>query len=232
MRVIKNQRLRKTLRILLPFVAIPAAVAAGMVLYREKSYTVVAAAVACLAILLFVCGFEKKTVGTRRLVIVAVMTALSVAGRFAFAAIPAFKPITAIVIITAVYLGGEAGFLVGALSALISNFYFGQGPWTPFQMFAWGMIGFAAGLFALQLKKSKIALSVYAVISAVGYSLVMDLWTVLWYNGSLNPAMYLASAVSSLPFMAIYAVSNVVFLLLLAKPFGEKLERVKIKYGV
>ncbi len=220
------------LKIILPFVVIPAVVGAGAVIYREKSYALVSAAVIALSLVLFLAGFEKKTVGTRRLVIIAVMTALSVAGRFIFAAVPAFKPITAIVIITAVYLGGESGFLVGALSAFISNFYFGQGPWTPFQMFTWGMIGLGAGLIALPLKKSKIVLSVYGILAGVVYSLVMDLWTVLWYNGTFSPELYVSSVAASMPFMLTYAVSNVVFLLLIAKPFGEKLERVKIKYGV
>ena len=77
------------------------------------------------------------------MVIAAVITALCVVGRF----IPFFKPIAALTIIAAVYLGGETGFMVGAMAALMSNFYFGQGPWTPFQMLAWGMIGLIAGYF-------------------------------------------------------------------------------------
>ena len=60
----------------------------------------------------------------------------------------------------------------------------------------------------------------------------MDVWTVLWYNGGLNADMYLAAVITALPYMASYAASNVLFLLLLGKPFGEKLERIRIKYGV
>ena len=101
---------------------------------------------------LFITGFERKVTGTRRMVLVAVMTAISVLGRF----IPFFKPITALTVITAMYLGGEAGFLVGSLSALLSNFYFGQGPWTAFQMLAWGLIGYVAGLIAESLKRNRV----------------------------------------------------------------------------
>src|SRR5690625_7953059 len=80
------------------------------------------------------------------MVVFAVLIALSSISRVLFAPIPVFKPVSAIVILTAIYFGAEAGFLVGALTALLSNIYFGQGPWTPFQMFAWGIIGLIAGL--------------------------------------------------------------------------------------
>src|SRR5690625_3191014 len=97
---------------------------------------------------------------------IAAMTALSVVARMLFAALPGFKPVTAIIILTAIYFGGEAGFIVGALSALISNIYFGQGPWTPFQMFSWGMVGLLAGLpwVRRRLKRSYFALILFGLI--------------------------------------------------------------------
>ena len=228
MRVIENEKLRGALRILIPFVLIPVAVLVGTLLIGQKRHLLVSLIVAVLAIVLFIAGFEKKEIGTRRMVIVAVMVALSIVGRF----IPFFKPITAITVLTAVYIGKEAGFTVGAMSALLSNFYFGQGPWTPFQMLAWGLIGLFAGALSGVLKKSRIALVCYGALSGLAYSLVMDLWTVLWYNGSFSFSLYLASVTTALPHTVLYAVSNTVFLWLMAKPFGEKLERIKIKYGV
>lgn len=230
--VIKNEKLRRVLRLVLPWVVIPGVIALGIFAFGEKRYAFISLAIVVLAIVLFCAGFEKRTIGTRRLIVIAVMTALSVVGRFLFAPIPGFKPITAMVVITAVYLGGESGFLVGALSAVISNFYFGQGPWTPFQMFAWGMIGLIAGLIQTPLKKSRLALSIYGIFAGLAYSCVMDIWTVLWYDNAFHWELYSAALVTALPFMASYAVSNVVFLLLLGRPFGEKLERIKIKYGV
>ena len=116
------------------------------------------------------------------MVLVAVMTAISVLGRF----IPFFKPITALTVITAMYLGGEAGFLVGSLSALLSNFYFGQGPWTAFQMLAWGLIGYVAGLIAESLKRNRALLLAYGVLSGIAFSLIMDVWTVLWYSAGFD----------------------------------------------
>ena len=130
------------------------------------------------------------------------------------------------------YFGSEAGFLTGALSAVISNFYFGQGPWTPFQMFSWGILGFIAGLLAAPLKKSRIALTLYAVLSGVLYSFLMDIWTVLWADGAFNISRYLAAILSAAPFTAIYAVSNTVFLWLFARPIGKILDRLKTKYAL
>jgi energy-coupling factor transport system substrate-specific component len=104
----------------------------GIVLYKDRSYNLISIILMVLACVPFYAAYEKKEGDIRRIVIVATMTALAVAGRFVFAPIPYFKPVTAIVIITAVFLGSEAGFLVGSLSAIISNMFFGQGPWTPF----------------------------------------------------------------------------------------------------
>ena len=223
---------KRILRIALPFAVMPALVVGGGLLFGEKQYAWITLILVVLTQLLFFAGFERKTVGSRRLVIAAVMTALSVLGRVIFAPIPGFKPITAIVVITAVWIGGETGFLVGALSALISNFFSGQGPWTPFQMFAWGMIGLIAGLLARPLKKNRLLLAAYGALAGVAYSFFMDIWTVLWYNNGIDRSLYAAALGTALPYTLSYAASNVIFLMLLAKPFGRKLERVRIRYGV
>ncbi len=225
---IKNKNVRNALKILIPFFIIPALVILSGGVFKGKQYLLISALIAVAALFLFAAGFEKKKTGSRRLVLVSAMTALCIVGRF----IPFFKPITALTIITAIYLGAESGFLVGALSALLSNFYFGQGPWTAFQMLAWGMIGLIAGYLSAPLKKSRVFLLLYGAISGVLFSLIMDLWSVMWYAGELNLTLYKAGLITALPHTALYTVSNLVFLWFLAKPFGEKLERVKIKYGV
>ena len=226
--VIKSRNVRNALKILVPFLIIPLLAITGSIVFPEKSHIVISSAAAVFSLLLCSAGFERKNTGSRRMVIVAVMVALCIVGRF----IPFFKPVTAITIITAVYLGSEAGFLTGALAAFISNFYFGQGPWTAFQMLAWGLIGLVAGYLSQPLKKYKVLLLIYGVLSGIVYSLVMDVWTVLWYNGGFDGGLFLSAVLSAMPFTAIYAVSNFVFLWFMAEPFGEKLERIKIKYGV
>lgn len=226
--VIRNKGVRKALRIILPFIVIPFLVFFSGSVLKGKQYLLISALIAVCALFLFISGFEKKKTGSRRLVIVSCMTALSIIGRF----IPFFKPITALTIITSIYLGGEAGFLVGSLSALLSNFYFGQGPWTAFQMLAWGLIGLFAGFLSAPLKRSRILLLLYGALSGILYSFIMDIWSVMWYAGGINWSLYLASLITALPHTIMYLVSNLVFLWFLARPFGEKLERVKIKYGV
>ncbi len=228
MTVIKNRAVRTVLRYAIPFGAIPALVILGATVFDEKRYLIISFGVALAAIVLFMAGIEKKNIGSRRMVLVAVMTALAVIGRF----IPLFKPITAICVMAAIYLGAESGFLCGALSVLISNIYFGQGPWTPFQMLGFGMIGLIAGYLCEPLKKSRALLIGYGVLAGIAYSMIMDVWTVLWYNGTFSPDLYLAAIISALPFTALYAVSNAGFLILLKKPIGDKLERIKQKYGV
>lgn len=225
---IKSARLRTILRYVIPFLLIPALVIVGALVFDGQRYLIISLGIAVLALLLFMTGFERRNIGSRRMVITAIMTALAVFGRF----IPVFKPITAICVIAAVYLGAEAGFLTGALSVLISNIYFGQGPWTPFQMLGFGLIGLVAGYLAPLLLRSRIALVLYGVAAGVAYSFLMDIWTVLWYSGGFDPQLYLAAIVSAIPFTAVYTVSNAVFLLLLSKPVGNKLRRIKMKYGV
>ena len=226
--VIKSSFLRKFLKFAVPFLFIPVCVLLGVFVLDEKRYVFVSLAVTVFVLLLFVSGFEKKKTGTRRLVLCAVMVALSVVGRF----IPFFKPITALTVITAVYIGSEAGFFVGALSAVISNFFFGQGPWTPFQMLAWGLIGFFAGLLGDKLKGRRVPLVIFGVAAGAVYSLVMDVWSVMWFSGGLDAGTYLDAVVAALPHTALYSFSNAAFLWLISKPFGEKLERVKLKYDV
>ena len=211
---------------------IPAVIIGGALLFGDRQYAWISLCVAVFSCVPFFIRFEKSATDIKRLVLLAVMVALSVVGRIIFTPIPGFKPVTAFVVITAMYFGSEAEFLTGALSAVISNFYFGQGPWTPFQMFSWGMIGLLAGLLSEVLKKNKLVLCIFAVISGALYSFLMDIWTVLWADGFFNIERYLAAIISSMQFTLIYAVSNLIFLFLFAKPIGKVLERIKDKYAI
>ena len=224
---------RTTISFAIYLVLIPLVIFIGVKLFADRRYNIISIIIAFLACVPFFIGFEKGKTGARELVVIAVMTAISVLGRLIFAPIPGFKPVTAVVIITGIAYGMQAGFLTGALSAIVSNIFYGQGPWTPFQMFVWGFLGLLAGLIFPRGKKPNIiVLIVIGVIGGILFSVMMDIWSVLNIDGTWNWSRYLALVVSSLPFMAIYAVSNVVFLLLLTKPFLQKLNRVKDKYGL
>lgn len=226
--VIPFAGLRNTLRVVLPFLLMPAIILLTAFGWRSEHYALVSFVMVVLALLLFLSGFEKKELGTRRLVLVSVLTALSVAGRM----LPLIKPITALTILAAMYLGREAGFLVGAMSAVLSNFIMGQGPWTPFQMFAWGIIGFLAGLLAKPMQRSRLLLYCYGAVSGLTYSLLLDVWTVVWNYGEFTLREYWAAALTALPYTVLYAVSNLLFLVIFAKPVGDKLHRIDVKYGL
>ncbi len=226
--IIRNEKFRHFLKKSIPVIGFPAFVLIGSTALNEKYHLAISFLGAIVALLLFVTDFERKTTGTRRIVIVSVMTAMCFVGRL----IPVLKPITAMIILTAIYLGSESGFLVGALSAVLSNFYFGQGPWTIFQMLAWGMIGYIAGMFAEPLRQNRIFLLTYGAVSGIVYSFIMDVWTVLWYNKGMDWELYRSALVTAIPYTVSYALSGIIFLGLLEKPFGEKLGRIKIKYGV
>ena len=164
-------------------VLIPLVIFIGVKLFADRRYNIISITIAFLACVPFFIGFEKGKTGARELVVIAVMSAVSVLGRLIFAPIPGFKPVTAIVIITGIAYGMQAGFLTGALSAIVSNIFYGQGPWTPFQMFVWGFLGLLAGLIFPRGKKPNVViLMIVGVIGGILFSLMMDIWTVhFWY---------------------------------------------------
>lgn len=223
---------KKLIGLVILVILIPLITVAGALLFDEKLYSWISLIVAIVGCVPFFLSFENKLTSTKKLVIIAVMIALCIVGRLIFAPIPGFKPITAMVIITAMYFGSEAGFLTGALTALVSNFYFGQGPWTPFQMLVWGLIGLLAGIFAKWLKDKTIIMLIFGGACGVVFSLLMDVWTVLWADGTFNIIRYLAVIATAVPVTVEYSVSNIIFLLILAKPLGKKLQRVCTKYGI
>ena len=206
------------------------AVLAAVGVVRWDVCAISAAVLCCVP---FFLSFERRAPNARELVTVAVMTAFSVAGRFVFAPLPFFKPVTAITALSGMYLGASAGFMTGALSAVISNIYFGQGAWTPFQMLCWGVTGFAAGLLNRRgLLEKPVPLAVYGIFAGGLYSVIMDVWTTLSADGFFSAGRWLAAVTAALPITAVYCVSNVVFLTALRKPVGKRLERIKTKYGI
>lgn len=179
--------------------------------------------------------FERRKPQARELVTLAVLCAIAVAGRAAFYMLPQFKPVAAIVIIAGVCLGAQSGFLVGAVSAFVSNFFFGQGPNTPWQMFAFGMLGFLAGFLYERgpLKSSRLSLCAFGGLATfLLYSGIVNLGTLL--ISGLPPTLpaYLSFCLGALPFDLIHAVASVLFLFFISQPMIEKLERIKTKYGL
>ena len=163
------------------------------------------------------------------------LCALGVAGRAVFFMLPNFKPVMALVIIAGVAFGGETGFLVGAVTMLASNMLFGQGPWTPWQMFAMGIIGFLAGVLFRKgiLRRARLSLAIFGALSAVViYGGIMNPASALLWARSLEWKILLTYYATGLPVDLVQAASTFLFLFLAAEPMLEKLDRIKVKYGL
>ncbi|MBQ1436738.1 MAG: ECF transporter S component [Ruminococcus sp.] len=179
--------------------------------------------------------FEGRKPQARELVLIAVLCALTVAGRTAFAALPQIKPVIALVIISGAALGGETGFVVGATAMLVSNVYFGQGAWTPWQMFAAGIIGFISGVLFQKgfLERNRTVICVYGfLITVIIYGGIMNFSSWVLSHSTANFETILAFYVQGLPYDIIHGFSTAMFLFFLAEPMLEKLGRVKTKYGL
>ena len=225
-------KLKNLIFYIIAFLIIPALIILGIVFLPAKNYAVLSIIIAVLCNIPFLLNFEKSKTNTREVVLIAVMVALTVVSRLIFAPLPSFKPVTAMVIITGIEFGGREGYITGAMSALLSDAFFGQGPWTPFQMLCWGIIGFFAGILFCDKKIKLWTVVVYSIFSGVLFSVVMDIWTVIAIDNTFNFVRYGEVLLASIPFIAIYIVSNIVFILILTKPFMKKLTRIKLKFDV
>lgn len=179
--------------------------------------------------------FESRKPQARELVIIAVLCAIGVAGRAAFFMLPQFKPVMALTIIAGVAFGGETGFLVGAMTMLASNVLFSQGPWTPWQMFCMGIIGFLAGVLFRKgwLRRSRLSLCIFGALSAILiYGGIMNPASALMWAGELNWKIILTYYISGFPMDCIHAAATWLFLWFAAEPMLEKLDRIKVKYGL
>ncbi|MBP1571742.1 MAG: ECF transporter S component [Oscillospiraceae bacterium] len=203
--------------------------------FFDRNYFVTSLLIIVYSMVPFFVMFEKRKPQARELVTIAVMCAIAVASRAAFIWIDHFKPMAAIIIITAIALGAEAGFLTGSLSVVVSNMIFGQGPWTPWQMFAFGFAGFLAGLF-FRLKiidKSKIKLCVFgAVIMMLVVGPILDTSTFFITAAEINTEWILFTYLRGMPVNAMQTLATVLTLWFFSQPLFEKLDRLKTKYGM
>lgn len=206
----------------------------SVLLFQASQYQVISMLLVISACLPIYYRYEKKQMNSKELILIAVLTASAVLGRFLFYMIPIITPMTAIIIISGVCLGSEIGFLVGSLSAITANMLVGQGPWTPFQLFSWGLIGCLAGLPWMQktLEKSYWFLAIYGIFAGLFFSFFMDLWTVFSIDRYFSWQRYLALLLAAAPYTLSYCFANVFFSCLLFKAIRTKIQRILIKYTI
>ncbi|MCI9085320.1 MAG: ATP-binding cassette domain-containing protein [Clostridia bacterium] len=231
----KNVSKRTVIAALTTLIAVPITIFAGFHFLNDRKYYFISLLIILETLLPFIAAFEHKKPQPRELVIISVLCAVGVAGRAAFYMLPQFKPVAAVVIITGVCFGCETGFFVGVVTAFVSNFFFGQGPWTPWQMFALGIVGFAAGVLFYRriLPRTRLAMCIFGFVAVIAlHGAVLNVSSVLMYQAEPNLQMILSSMAMGLPFDLIYALSTAFFLFAAAMPMIEKLGRVKDKYGI
>ena len=219
----------------------------------DRNYYIAGVLIIILAMIPFFAGFESCRPEARELVTIAVMCAIAVASRIVFIMLPGFKPVVAIIMITGMAFGPSAGFLTGAMGAFVSNFVFGQGPWTPWQMFAFGIAGFIFGLLSgkgpvkaeaglpsgfsggRSLKKilQRLPVSLFGfLVIVVRVGPILDTCTLFTMTTAVSGASAATVYLAGLPVNLIHGAAVFVTLFFLTVPIMDKLDRIKIKYGM
>lgn len=223
---------------LLLILAVPAIMLLLFAMGLQQSALALLASVGTVLVLFFA-NYEHSRPALRQIMPTLVLAALAAAGRILFAPVPDFKPVSAIAIIAGATLGCRAGFLVGALAALTSNFFFGQGMWTPWQMYAWGLVGYLGGVMARtgafvrpDGSPRRLALAAAGLFSGFLYGAVINAYDVLAFVKPLTWEGAALRVAASLPFDAMHGVATAVFLLVLYVPWTRRIDRVVHKFDL
>jgi len=198
------------------------------------SWQLASAAVVVLVLLVGLAWFERTRPSAKVVSLVATLAALAVVGRIAFAPFPNVKPTTDIVLFAGLAIGAAPGFAVGAITALASNVFFGQGPWTPWQMVAWGLVGVLGGLIGRVLGRrepARLPLALVCAAAGFGYGALLDFYQ--WTLGATHTlAAYAAVSGTSFPYNLAHAVGNFVFALAIGPAFVRALRRYRRRFEV
>ncbi len=216
-----------------------AVVFGGLVVLRGKNHYLISLLLILLIQVPFFAHFEGRRPKARDVVVLAVLVAIGVIGRGLFFMLPSFSPVLAVAILAGVSLGPVEGFVTGALIAFMSNFFFGQGPWTPWQMFAMGFVGYLGGLLFYRLDNhgkwkapAKGFLLVYGLASGFLYGFIVDIWTIFMVSASPTWAVVLSVYGAATLFNMVLAGSTFLFLLVMYGPMMERIQRLREKYGL
>ena len=218
--------------------AVPVAMAAALLSGVEQT-ALLLLAVVVLVLAMFFAGYEASRPGLRQIMPTLVLAALAAAGRILFGPIPDFKPVSAIAIIAGATLGRRNGFMVGALAALTSNFFFGQGMWTRWRVCGWGFGGGGGGssvrALAFDCAVGGVhtpALLAYGFVSAMLYGAVVNTYDIIGFVQPLTWAGAVARLASAVPFDVMHGLSTCVFLAALYRPWCRRIRRVVRKYDL
>lgn len=216
-------------------VLIPATIFVGFYIFNDRKYYFISLLILFYTMIPLIIKFEKRKPQARELMVISVLSAIGVAGRSATFMIRPFAPINAITIISGITLGPEEGFLIGAMIMFVSNFFFGQGPWTPWQMFALGTIGFLSGVFHQKgiIKENKKSLCIFGGLATFFvYGGIMNPAALIMWQSYVTLELIIAYYISGITYDLVHASGTVLFLYLISQPMIEKIDCVKYKYGL
>jgi energy-coupling factor transport system substrate-specific component len=231
------------MKVKLSFIMSVAAVALGgallvMAVFAPSLLSQYAAFLSFLLVL-FILGiifakFEESEISSKEVALIGILGAITAASRIPFAALPNIKPCTFLIIVTGLVFGSLAGAMVGSMTAAVSNMFFGQGPWTPWEMVAWSMVGIAAGYIGKRYPNFGVRdIVLLGIVLGMAYTELMDFssWIVFY---RADPGLFVPTFIAGLPFGALHIVGNVIFAVVLGKPvlalFRRFQQRFHVKY--
>jgi len=205
--------------------------ASGLSFSGSLNWGIISAVLAVLIIAALFLEFESAAAGSKEIALIAILGTVSAVLRVPFAAIPSVQPCTYLIICTGYVFGPIAGFTVGAVTALVSNFFLGLGPWTPYQMIAWGFAGLSAG-FLKRRHLNSLVLMAFGILWGYLYGLITNLWFWTAFVYPLTPRTLLITELNSIWFDTLHAVSNAVFLGIMGAKTIAILERFKKRFSI
>ena len=194
------------------------------------NWGLIATIVAFLAVVAFFFEFEAAAVSSKEIALVAMLGTISAVLRIPFAAIPGVQPCTYLIICSGYVFGPVAGFMVGALTPLVSNFFLGQGPWTPYQMLAWGLLGVLAACFR-RFNLGRIWLVVFGIVGSYLYGWIVNTWYWASFIYPLTFRTFMVYQFNSIWFDTFHAVGNAFFLGLFGMRTIDILERFRQRFN-
>lgn len=205
----------------------------SIVLFNYNSYLLLSFTIIALTMIPFFARFEIRKISSKEIVILAILAAIAAVSRVPFAPLPSVQPTSFVIIITGLVFGAEAGFIVGAVAAIVSNIFLGQGPWTPWQMYAWGMIGMSAGLLRKTwFMKRMWGKLTFGFVWGYLFGWFMNFWIIVSILEQLTWEMFVSIYVASVYFDLAHALSNVFFIAVFSTSWIRILQRFKRKYGL
>ena len=201
--------------------------------YLNKNWGASATVIIMVAILIYLIRFERNGFFAKEIAIISSLSAFAALSRIPFVVIPNVQPSTFIVIMAGYVFGPQTGFLVGVFTTLVSNIFLGHGPWTPWQMLAWGLAGVSAGLLAkIMPRLGRIGLSIFCGLWGLIFGLILNFyqWTAFVYP--LNLSSYILTCINSIPFDLMHAFGNIVFAWVFSDFFLKVLNKFKKKMEI